>query len=128
MSTLQSFTIVFVPANESCAIEERVLTASSIDEQVSMVTSHAKAHFTRVADMDALSDAQKAVHQAKMLETVRKNNPNAAVSADQLAMLSTMNLVDTIPLIGASAAVRSCSEHVDAIVFYAASFYAHTSQ
>ena len=101
MSKLQTFTIVFVPADEAGAIEERVLTASSIDEQVSMVTSYAKEHFTRVVDMDSLSDAQKAASQAKMLATVRKNNPNLAVSADQLAMLSTMNLVDTIPLIGA---------------------------
>jgi hypothetical protein len=97
----QSFTIVFVPADPAASIEEQVLSASTIDEQVSMVTSHAKAHFTRVKDMDSLSAAQKDANQQRMLDTVRKNNPSAQISEAQLSMLATMNLVDTVPLIGA---------------------------
>jgi hypothetical protein len=98
----QKFAVVLVPADDACLMEELSLGAADVEEQVSMVTTYAKAHFEKLKSIASLSEAERALQQAKMRSAVQKNHPGAVVSDEQMAMLSMMNLVDTVPLQGAA--------------------------
>jgi hypothetical protein len=101
----QQFAVVLVPADDAQLMQELSLGAAGVEEQVSMVTTYAKAHFEKVKAIASLSEAERAAQHSKMRTAVQKNHPGAVVSDEQMAMLSMMNLVDTVPLQGAARAV-----------------------
>lgn len=102
---MSQFAVVLVPADDAQLMEELSLDAADVEEQVSMVTTYAKAHFEKIKAIASLSDAERAAQHSKMRTAVQKNHPGAVVSDEQMAMLSMMNLVDTVPLQGADRVV-----------------------